>query len=118
MDVDYKPRYQRVPNSPTLCRPPQEALSFVTTPSVLGQDAITDLTINVKSHMTGRSCMDKHRMQDEFKQTMMFTRIRREQVRVQRAKTWHKTNMNTSCVHQGYHQRQDYLRFGAIRQQS
>jgi hypothetical protein len=80
MDLDYQPRYQRVPSSPTLCRPPQEALGFVAAPSVLEQDAITDLTTNVKSHMTGRSCMDKHRMQYEFKQTMMFTRFRREQV--------------------------------------
>jgi hypothetical protein len=53
-------------------------------------------------------------MQDEFKQTMMFTRFRREQVGDQRAETWHKTNMKTSCAHPRYHQMQDYPRFGPI----
>jgi hypothetical protein len=55
MDYNYKPRYQRVPSSTTLCARPQEALGFVAAPSVISYNTITNAT-NEKSHVAQINC--------------------------------------------------------------
>jgi hypothetical protein len=51
MDYDYYSWYQSMPSSATVCMHLQEALDFVTTPSVLVTTPLLDVT-NKKSYKT------------------------------------------------------------------
>ena len=53
----------------------QDALGFVTAPSIVNHDNIIDLTTNVKFHMTCGSSLDKNHVQDKIKQAKMTTRF-------------------------------------------
>ena len=64
-----------MPTSTTMCRPPQGALGFVTAPSIINQDTITEHTIQKKSLMAKIGLHSSEHFAKEGHQTKIVMRL-------------------------------------------